>query len=243
MAESKKIKIEFDQLTVWKAGTIIFAVLFIISIFTGGFSGSDTGSQAAQIIPSQQAPPGAAPQDIIKADIDVKGEPCIGDKDADVLIVEFTDYQCPFCNRAFTTTFPEIKKLVDKGDVRYCVKDYPLPFHTEADEASLAANCAGDQKKYWEMHDTLFKNVDSWAGSSNPKDIFTGYAKDLGLDEKKFTSCMDDTNKVAEIQQDISEGSAIGVSGTPSFSINGQLLVGAQPWAAFKTIIDAARTA
>ena len=243
MATSKKVKIEFDQLTLWKAGTVIFAVLFVVSLFTGGFSGEDEAAPVRQ--PTQQQPTGNAPEQVAYADVDIKGEPCTGDKDADVVIVEFTDYQCPFCQRAFQNTFPEIKKLIDKGDVRYCVKDYPLPFHTEADEASIAANCAAEQdaEKYWDMHDKLFENQGAWSGNSDVKTVFTGYAKDIGLKESAFNKCMDDSKQAAEVQEDVTEGSAAGVSGTPSFTINGQLLVGAQPWQAFKTIIDAELTA
>jgi|TARA_Y100000310_G_scaffold68970_1_gene64278 protein-disulfide isomerase len=237
MSNSKKVKIEFDQVTLWKAGTIIFAVLFIISIFTGGFSGSSSGSADGKVVVPPTQDPGQQP--LIKADVSIKGEPCFGDKNAEVLVVEFTDYQCPFCQRAYQNTYPEIKKLVDKGDVRFCVKDYPLPFHEQADEASIAANCAGEQDKYEEMHDKLFETMETWSGNADIKPVFVGYAKDLGLDEDDFSKCFDDPAQRKEVEGDVSEGSGAGVSGTPSFLINGQLLVGAQPWSAFKTVIDA----
>jgi protein-disulfide isomerase len=244
-SKSKKVRIEFEPSTLWKAGTIIFAVLFVISLLTGGFKGSGSAGEIQQIqVPSAAAPGEPQPTPVIKAEVNIKGEPCTGDKDADILIVEFTDYQCPFCERAYSQTYPEIKKLVDSGDVRFCVKDYPLPFHTEADEASIAANCAAEQdaNKYWDMHDKLFETQGSWSGNADATSVFTGYAKELGLDESKFTTCMGNAAKRKEVDDDIAEGSAVGVTGTPSFTINDKLLVGAQPWAAFKTVIDAEKS-
>lgn len=247
--EEKKIHIELSQSTVWKAATVILAVLFVISLFTGGFGLGGTGAAVANVgsngnvqVPTQQPNPTQGQQQVVKAQVDVQGEPCMGDEDADVQIVEFSDYQCPFCQRAFQQTFPEIKKLVDSGDVRYCFKDYPLPFHEQADEAAIAANCAGAQGKYWEMHEKLFTTQGSWSGNTNVASVFTGYAKELGLDESQFNSCVTDAEQKSEVDGDTAEGSAAGVSGTPTSYINGQQVVGAQPWAAFKAIIDAELT-
>ena len=248
MSDSKKVKIEFDQTTLWKAGTIIFAVLFLIALFNGEFSGSssDTKKDVVDSNPTKPSDNPSNPQPLIKADVSIRDEPCFGDKSAEVTVVEFTDFQCPYCLSAFQKTYPEIKKLVAKGDVRYCIKDYPLnvatgraEFHPQAADASLAANCAGEQDKYEEMHDKLFETQSSWSGNTDVKTVFTGYAKDFGLDEKKFTKCFDDPMQRKEIESDVNEGGNAGVKGTPSFFINGQLLVGAQPWTAFKTIIDA----
>ena len=242
-SESKKVRIEFEPATLWKATTVILAVLFVISLFTGGFvingSPATNNNDNAQIQPAKQPIGNNGPQQVVKAEINVDSEPCIGDKDADVLIVEFSDYQCPFCQRAFQQTFPEIKKLVDSGDVRLCFKDYPLPFHEQADEAAIAANCAGSQGKYWEMHYKLFATQGSWTGNTGVEGVFSGYAKELGIDESKFKSCFNDPGQRKEVESDTAEGSAAGVTVTPSSYINGQQIVGAQPWAAFKAIIDA----
>ncbi len=238
--EAKKITIEVNQSTLWKIGTLVFAVLFVVSIFTGGFRDTDDSSNDdADDQPTLGAPnqPSAPQQRVsIKADDD----PVLGEKKADVTIVECTDYQCPFCNKAFTSVFPVLKKdYIDSGKLRYIIKDFPLPFHTEADDASAAANCAGAQGKYWEMHDKIFQNQASWSGNSDPATIFEGYAKELGLDGGAFSSCVADEKTKQEIDQDISECSAAGTSGTPTFYINGMKLVGAQPIDAFKKLIDA----
>jgi len=214
----------------------------IISVLTGGFGfgGSGSSGSAQQIVPAQ-VPQGnnQQQQPLVKANLKEDDDPAIGDKNAPVVIYEFSDYQCPFCKRAFDQTYPEIQKLVNEGKVRYVLKDYPLPFHEQAPAASIAANCAGKQDKYWEMHDKLFQTQDAWFGNKGAVDVFKGYATTLGLDEKNFASCVADPKMAQEVQDDLAEGSAAGVSGTPSFYINGQQLVGAQPWSAFKQIIDA----
>ena len=238
--EAKKVRIEFEPATLWKAGTVIFAVLFVISLFTGGFGlGSDKGTVQVPSQGAAQVPTQGQQQQPVKAEINIEGEPSMGESDAEVTIVEFSDYQCPFCGRAYQTTFPEIKKLVDQGKVKFVFKDYPLPFHEQADEAALAANCAGEQGKYWEMHEKLFSTQGTWTGNTDVMAVFTGYAKDLGLDEDDFKTCVADPAQKKEVDDDITEGSAAQVSGTPTFYINGQQLVGAQPWAAFQAIIDA----
>lgn len=244
---NKKITVEFSPTTLWKATTIILAVFFVISLFTAGFGlgGKEAGSQAIgeqQPSPSLQQQGNPQPsQQIIKAALKEDDDFCFGSKDAKVTIFEFSDYQCPFCQRAFQQTFPELKKLADEGKVRYCVKDYPLPFHNEADEAAIAVNCVGlqDKEKYWEMHDILFQKQQEWANNPNAVELFKGYAKTVGVDEAKYSQCMTDESIRKEVEADTAEGSASGVSGTPTFYINGQQLVGAQPSAAFKSIIDA----
>jgi len=231
-----------DPASPWKVGCLLLGVLVIVSVLTGGFGfgGDDSSGSAQQIVPTQ-VPQGnnqQPQQPQIKADLKEDGDPAIGDKSAPVVIYEFSDYQCPFCQRAFQQTYPEIQKLAKEGKVRYVIKDYPLPFHEQAPSASISANCAGQQNKYWEMHDKLFQTQDAWFGNTGAIDMFKGFAQELNLDEKKFASCMADPKMAQEVQDDLEEGSAAGVSGTPSFYINGQQLVGAQPWAAFKQLID-----
>lgn len=232
--ESKKEVLEFKKITLWKFSTIILAILFLISIFTYGFRGAPDYPTGAAVVKNDQIIPNQEP--IIKADISLKGEPCKGDKDAEVTIIEFSDYQCPFCTRYFQQTFPEIEKLIKEGKVRYCFKDYVLPFHPQAGPASIAANCADEQNKYWEMHDLLFEK-DEWK-DGDPTEALLTYAKELKLDEKDFKKCFENPKNKDEIDEDFQEGAKAGVEGTPSFFINGQLLVGAQPWMNFKEIID-----
>lgn len=234
--KGKKITLEFEKSTLWKVLTVAFGLLLVISIVTGGFSGStETGKVA--VAPSA----GAVPQTQPIADVDIDDDAILGDEDAEVTIVSFEDFQCPFCKRSFDQTFPLIKQnYIETGKVRYVYRDYPLPFHTEADEAANAAECAGDQDKFWEMHEKLFENQAEWAGSTNVNSFLKGYAGDIGLDQGKFDSCLDSRKYDKEIKADIDAGTKYGVSGTPTFFVNGIKLVGAQPYSAFEAAIEQA---
>ncbi len=172
-------------------------------------------------------------QEITKDPFAVKGK-----KDAPVTIVEFTDYQCPFCNRYVNEAYPEIiKNYVDKGKVRYILRNLPLPFHKYSKEAAIAAYCAGKQGKYWEMHDKLFSNQKEWETSSDAKKMFAKYGDQLGIN---IRSCQDDKGVKEAVGKDLELAKKIGADGTPTFFINGQKLVGAQPYSAFKSMIDEA---
>ena len=224
---------------------MVVAVLFLlVGFFVGNVfqiggnvpSPSITGNAVQPTpVPTQQQAP-------VKVEVDTANEPYLGNANAKVVVVEFSDYQCPFCERAYSDTYPQIKKeYIDTGKIKYVVKDFPLPFHTEADEAAEAAGCAFKQgsDKFWLMHDKLFVAQSAWAGNANPKEIFKTYAKDLGLNTASFNSCLDSGENKQEVQQDISQGSSYGVSGTPTFYINGVGVVGAQPYSVFKQAIDA----
>lgn len=172
-------------------------------------------------------------------EVDIAGRPALGDDKAPVTIVEFTDYQCPFCQRAFSEVFPKIKsEYIDQGKIKYVLRDFPLPFHTNAELAADAANCAFDQGKFWEMHDKLFAGQAEWSDLSNSdaKEKFKAYAKDLGL-SNDFNSCLDEELFNETIQKDLNDGTQYGVSGTPTFFINGKMLIGAQPFEAFEQMI------
>lgn len=162
-----------------------------------------------------------------------------GSKDAPVTVVEFTDYQCPFCARYFADTMPQVEEnYVDTGKVRYLTRDFPLPFHGNAQAAAQAARCAGDQGKYWEMHDALFDNQGEWS-DVDPRESFVSYASTLGLDSNSFTDCLDSEKYKEAVEEDLALAQQLGVGGTPGFFINGKLLVGAQPFSAFQQTIDA----
>jgi protein-disulfide isomerase len=165
------------------------------------------------------------------------GAPVLGNKDAPLTMVEFTDYQCSFCQRFHLVTFPEIrKKYIDTGKVRFVSRDFPLDFHSNAFRAAEAARCAGDQGQFWPMRDTLVAN----AGKLSPEAI-SGYAGDLKLDAAAFKACLDSGRHKDAIQKEMAEASSLGVEGTPSFvigrstvnGVEGTLVVGALPLAAF----------
>jgi len=160
-----------------------------------------------------------------------------GSEDAPVTIVEFSEYQCPFCKRYIDESYKNI--MSDYGDkVRYIFRDYPLEFHQHAQKASEAARCAGDQGKYWEYHDKLFVEQEEWTEVTDSASLFVGYATGLGLDGGEFESCLTDGKFTQAVKDDLLLGQKLGVSGTPSFFINGKMLVGAQPYEAFKAVIE-----
>ena len=157
--------------------------------------------------------------------------PSKGPQDAPVTIVEFSDYQCPFCVRAE----PTVKEVLAAypGKVRLVHRDYPLPSHGLAPKAAEAAHCAGDQQKYWEMHDRLY----AANGKLEVAELKT-YAKEVGVDPAKFDKCLDSGEKATLVAFHQKAGEAAGVSGTPAFFVNGRLISGAQPLDAFKAVID-----
>jgi len=163
-----------------------------------------------------------------------------------VTIIEFSDFQCPFCLRFWNETLPQIKQEYE-GKVRFVYRDFPLTsIHEWAQKAAEAAECADDQNKFWEYHDLIFANQSALnqqldtEGLSAVLTTFGGYASDLGLDTAAFNDCLDSGKYTSEVQKDVQDGQSYGVTGTPAFFINGQLVSGAQPFASFKTVIDAA---
>ena len=157
--------------------------------------------------------------------------PVTGPADAPITIVEWSDYQCPFCKRAFPTVEQVLSEYKDK--VRYIHLDYPLPFHQQAMPASLAVHCAGDQGKFWEYNNNLY----SAPGDLGSADL-TKRAADVGLEPTAFEACMTSRKHESLIKTNYDDGAALGVTGTPAFFINGRSLVGAQPIEQFRAIID-----
>ncbi len=173
-------------------------------------------------------------------DFSAEDHPARGDANASVTIVEFSDYQCPFCLTHFQQTMPQLlKDYIDTGKVKYVFMDFPLDsIHPQARKAAEAAECAGAQDKYWEMHDKLFGDQATWNGNDKAVDVFKKYAADLKLDATAFDKCLDEGKFAAEVEADEQEGLAAGVTGTPAFFINGRYLSGAQPFEVFQQIID-----
>jgi len=174
-----------------------------------------------------------------RVSVDITGAPFKGDDNAPIVIVEFTDYQCPFCQRHFTQTFSQIEsEYIDTGKVKYVAMDFPLNFHPEAQKAAEAARCvraqAGDEG-YFEMHDTLFENQ---AVLNEPN--YKSWARDIfGVNGADFDRCLDGGEFSDAVQADLAYGSSLGITGTPGFFINGVKISGALPFSEFKSIIDA----
>src|SRR5712692_8675866 len=193
-------------------------------------------AQQGQARPAGDALP-SAPMDISKQTFK-------GAANAKVAIIEFSDFQCPFCGRYDKDTYPQlIKDYVDTGKVKYVWRDYPLGFHPNAQKAAEAAHCAGEQGKFWEMHDRLFANQQTIAAADLPK-----HAEALQLNTSMFEQCLDSGRYAADIKKDVDFGNNNGISGTPSFFIgvvqpNGSVkvtkkLVGAKSYEEFKSALD-----
>ena len=159
------------------------------------------------------------------------GRPSRGPARAPVEIIEFSDFQCPFCLRAHPTVAQVLSTYGDR--VRFVYRHYPLPNHPSARPAAEAAACAGEQGKFWEYHDRLFDNQDKLGAADLKR-----HAAALALDTEKFDACVDTHKYKKDVDADVAAGEEAGVSGTPAFFINGRQLSGAQPFEAFKHVID-----
>ena len=166
------------------------------------------------------------------AEVAIDGAPTRGPENAPVTLVEFSDFQCPYCGRVQ----PVLQKIREtyKDQVKLVYKDFPLPqIHPQAPKAAEAARCAREQDKYWDYHDRLFQD----AKDLTP-DKLKRYAADLQLDTAAFGACLDSGKYAAAVRQDMAQGAELGVNSTPSFFVNGRFLSGAQPFSAFQALIN-----
>ena len=167
----------------------------------------------------------------------------LGDANAKVTIIEFSDLQCPFCERFYTQTLPSIKTdYIDTGKVKLVYRHFPLSFHQNAQKAAETTECAKEQGKFWPMHDKLFEEQAAWSNldATAAAAKFSEYAVAAGANKAQFETCLSTGKYASNVQKDESDGASYGVSGTPTFYVNGVELVGAQPYSAFKSVIDAA---
>ncbi|MFH1533972.1 MAG: DsbA family protein [Nitrospirota bacterium] len=167
----------------------------------------------------------------------------IGDEDAPVTIVEFSDYQCPYCSKFYYDAYPELKeKYVETGKVKIVFRDLPLSFHEGAYPAALAAECVREQagdEGYFEMHNKLFENQDVLSEDAQSVAIsLEGFARDVGIDADQYNECVKNDTYKNDIIGDSSDAQTVGITGTPSFVVNGNVLVGAQPFDTFAQIIE-----
>jgi len=204
--------------------------------------------QGIRTLLAQQGQARPAADTLPTTPMDISKEPFRGASNAKVAVIEFSDFQCPFCGRYDKDTYPQIAKdYIDTGKVKYVWRDYPLEFHQNAEKAAEAAHCAGEQGKFWDMHDRFFANQQNIAATDLPK-----HAEALGLNVSLFQQCLDSGRYAAEIKKDIADAGGAGISGTPSFLIgvvqpNGSVkitkkLVGAKSYSEFKSAIDALLT-
>ncbi|KKT54256.1 MAG: DSBA oxidoreductase [Candidatus Collierbacteria bacterium GW2011_GWB1_45_35] len=228
------------------------AAFFLGSLWTEvKYLKKTNGQQATGAAPTQQVPSQPDTTDNgapIKVSVD--NDPVLGDKKAIVTLIEFSDYECPFCKKYFTDTYPQIKKdYIDTGKVKMVFRDLPLGFHQNAPKEAEAAECArkqGGDTTYFKYHDQIFTKTTS-NGTGLALDQLPIIAKELGLNVNKFQQCLDSGEFKSEVDKDLADAGAVGANGTPTFFIgkstsNGEVdgikVVGAQPYSAFKTIID-----
>lgn len=213
--------------TLWKYSTFILGALLVVVLFL--YVGKD-GTSTGNAIVDNAIPSG----NFVAATVD--DDAVLGDKDAPVTIIEFSDYECPFCGRHFQQVYPLIKKdYIDTGKAKLVFRDFPLSFHPMAMPSAQAAECVREQggdEAYWKMHDKLYSNQETLSVANLKK-----WAGELGYD---IDACLDSGKYAEEVRGDMADGSAAGVQGTPGFFVNGQMISGAQPYSVFQQAIEAA---
>jgi len=243
-------------------GIILFSVLVLsVTVFLVGSNLSNSFSGMA-ITPSQnsgntkslkpsvpelQQNSGSENSVILMSDLIDNAAGIEGNPDAQVIVIEYSDFQCPFCRTWFNESKSQLNEYIEDGKVLFVYKDFPLSnIHPMAVSFAEAARCSGEQDKYFEFHDLIYSEQDKF-GSNTVTQISSSDLKDwaveLNLDSDEFNSCLDSGKFSDEIQANLVEGSSFGVQGTPSFLIgkaNGepQLIRGAQPFSTFKSVID-----
>jgi len=217
------------------AGYLIWARPLQSELATVKETVAAAGAQATESASANQAAADAAnsePQEVKRYDVPEDDDPVFGSQDAPITIIEFSDYECPYCRRWHQEVLPQIEAKY--GDqVRLVYRDFPLySIHSNAEPAAEAANCAGEQDRYWEFSDLLFSGV------ALGRETFDAFGEELKLDMTAFNQCMDDQRYKDEIEADFNYASELGVRSTPTFFINGLAVVGAQPFEVFEQIID-----
>ncbi len=208
---------------------------------------SEIESQAPVPVPqAAQVPIQSSVPQIFQVSLD--DDPVKGDPDAPVTVVEFSDFQCPFCARFAAQTLPALQEnYIDTGKIKLVYRDMPLDnLHPNARPVHIAAECADEQGKFWEYHDILFAKQQQWQSlsSSNLDTTLTNFAAGLGMQSAEFQSCMKSQEIADEVNADLLAAGQYGATGTPTFFIGNEeegfvKLVGAQPFTAFQRIIDA----
>jgi protein-disulfide isomerase len=204
--------------------------------------------QIRQLLEKQQAAKPGAPAEPTRATLNLEGTQMLGSKDAPVTMVEFTDYQCPFCRQFHATVFNDLKKnYIDTGKVRFYSRDLPLDaLHPNATRAAEAARCAADQGQFWALRNVMGSNPDKL-----DMDHIMGFATDLKLDVLAFRSCLESEKYKSQVQADVLEATRIGAQATPTFvigkstaqGVDGELVIGALPYPNFEQKIRQAEAA
>ena len=212
---------------------LLLPLTFVLGLSVGYLSwGRSTPSQRAAAVPQTSQTQAEQQQNVQRFDVPEDGDPSIGRKDAAITIIEFSDFECPFCRRWYNDVYLRLKQ--DYPDqVRIVFRDFPLiSLHPNALPAAEAANCANEQGGFWEFHDKLFSSEE--LGEA----VYLEYAGDMGLNVDEFKACLDSGRQKSEVMGDYEYASGLGVRSTPTFFLNGLPIVGAQPYDEFKQVIE-----
>jgi protein-disulfide isomerase len=213
--------------------SVLVVVAFAVGVLTGYFIWGNKSTAVTANQPSGQVQEAATEQpQYVRYDVSTEGYPSLGPEDAPITVVEFSDFQCPYCKRFHQDTY---QSLLDAypGQIRFVYRNLPLTsIHPDAMSAAVASLCANEQNVYWDYHDKLF------AGDALGRDVYVQYATDLNLNTEEFAACLDSGKFDDFIQEDMDFAFNLGVQSTPTFFINGLAIVGAQPLTSFQTIID-----
>lgn len=237
----RKVRQSDDDVVVISRVTINYVVIaslfFAVGLLVGGMSFSATINQdAIEAAVQNVLVEGGLIQPPANMDLLVDDDPFLGPEDAPIVIVEFSAYACPFCGRHFAETFEPI--LENYGQyIRYVYRDFPATNPEVSYPASFAANCALEQGYFWEYHSALFSNQNTLVQSGGSSIYLTQLAADIGLDTTSFSTCLSEQRYLDEVNADFNAGIVAGVSGTPSFYINGAAHSGARPYEYFEAII------
>ena len=241
MAEQKK-RFDFSKITLPKLtfketpinGFLVFSLVifsFLLGMLTNKvvyleqqLKNPTTGA----VVQDQQAYP--TPPPVIE-DLSAGHLPARGNADAKVTVVEFSDFQCPFCKAYFDDTHAKLlKEYGESGKIKFAYRHYPLSsIHPLAQKAAEAAECANEQNNFWGYHDLLFKEQEAWSPQTNEESMnsFVGYAQQLGMDAQQFRSCLESGKHTARVDEDTTDATAYQVDATPTFFVNGVRVVGA----------------
>lgn len=228
------------------AAIIVAGLLIAASVLFVGSGGTASLFRGTSGTPGPQVSPTVSNAPIDTSKLEDGEDPVLGNANAKVTIVEFSDFQCPYCRSFYNDSFGLIKKTyIDTGKVRLVFRDFPLTqIHPASRPSALAGACAEEQGKFWQFHDAMFAQQDKKDPSGGTVSFgvsdIKSWMNGIGLDMATFNRCLDSQKYAGEVDRDIADGTALGVSGTPSFFINGTLLVGAQPFSVFQQAIDAA---
>lgn len=251
--EKRKSQITINKSTYNRLIIAIISVGIVSAFMIGYFVGTESVEPQEVII--RESAPIAKPQPTtqeqigpkILKNISLDDDPMKGNPDAEITIVEFSDFQCPFCAKFHESTLPMLEKeYISTGKVNFVYRDFPIQsIHPNAIPAALASECADDQGKFWEMHDLIFLNQNVWKNLSIAQavSLFKQYSAELEIESNEFSECMDSGKHIEEIGLDLNDGRNYGVSGTPGFFVgNNEIgfveLKGAQPFSSFQRVIE-----